>query len=267
MMTRCVHQFAFISLMITALVACGPSAEDGRKAARQEYDTQMKIKAEQSAGQTIRPPVPNRKQIPCDQLIDVASYGRALNEVEPMSVENASSPVADAAASCALVRGGTPPTEAQQQKIIKKEGRLGVLAGDDVCVVTAFCWTIQTEQRVKDKCKQNGFELDESLGFPTCVQVVASGVYDVKSFRFYDEDTKCEMWVRGGASQTNNDAIAECAKVARDTITPESIAVTGEAATPATAPPTAAPSATTDPAASTQAPATPNTPSPAPATP
>ncbi len=59
--------------MITALVACGPSAEDGRKAARQEYDTQMKIKAEQSAGQTIRPPVPNRKQIPCDQLIDVGN--------------------------------------------------------------------------------------------------------------------------------------------------------------------------------------------------
>ena len=240
MMTRRMQLVVSISLAIASLFACGPSAEDGRKAARKEYDTQMKIKAEQSAGQTIRPPVPNRKQIPCEQLIDVASYGRALNEVEPMSVENASSPVADAAASCAIVRGGTPPTEAQQQKIIKKEGRLGVLAGDDVCVVTAYCWTIQTEQRVKDKCKQNGFELDESLGFPTCVQVVASGVYDVKSFRFYDEDTKCEMWVRGGASQTNNDAIAECAKVARDTITPESIAVSADAAA-ATTPPTAAP--------------------------
>ena len=229
---------ASTSLAMAALVACGPGAEEGRKAARQEYDMQMKIKAEQTAGQTIRPPVPSRKLIPCDQLIDVASYGRALNEVEPMSVENASSPVADATASCAIVRGGTPPTEAEQQKIIKKEGRLGVLAGDDVCVVTAYCWTIQTEQRVKDKCKQNGFELDESLGFPTCVQVVASGVYDVKSFRFYDEDTKCEMWVRGGASQTNNDAIAECAKVARDTITPESIAVSADAVPP-TAPPTA----------------------------
>lgn len=230
------------------LAACGPSAEDARKEARKEYEAVMTAKAEKSAGQTIKPPVPGRKPVPCEQLIDAPSYTRALAEAEPLSVKTASQPVADATASCALIRGGVAPTEAEQQKIIKKEGRLGVVAGDDVCVVTAYCWTIQTAQRVQDKCKQQGLEMTDTLGFPACMQVVASGVYDVNSFRFYDDDTKCELWVRGGASQVNNEVIAECAKLARETITPESIAVDD------TAPPTA-PSAATE--AASPAPAAP----------
>ena len=99
--------------------------------------------------------------------------------------------------------------------------------------MTAFCWTIEEAQKFKEKCKVRKDRDDESMGSYACVQVVAQGIDDVFVYRFFDEDTKCILQVRGGPSNVDNEIIRNCAKTARDMIGPAQIAVTpGGDATP-----------------------------------
>jgi len=100
---------------------------------------------------------------------------------------------------------------------------------DVICDVTAFCWTIESIDTLKKRCGERKERDDDSMGTYACVQIVATGAFDVQVFRFFDEDTKCIVQVRGGASQTDNDIIRKCAVTARDSIGPQQI-VPGEAA-------------------------------------
>src|SRR5262249_16926440 len=148
----------------------------------------------------ISPPVPGMAHIPCEQLIDLPAFKAAMGEKEDMTVKDSTKGEAEAAASCSLIRGGKRPSDADQKALIKQNGRLGGVAGDEVCNVTAFCWTIEDADRFKAKCKQRKEKDDETMGTYACMQVVAVGADDVQVFRFFDEDTKCILQVRGGPS-------------------------------------------------------------------
>jgi hypothetical protein len=99
--------------------------------------------------------------------------------------------------------------------------------------VSTFCWTIEDPERFRKKCAEMKDKDDDSLGFYACVLIVAQGADDVKRFRFYDDDTKCIIQVRGGPSNVDNDLIGKCAKAAHDLIGPEQIKVGAAPATPA----------------------------------
>jgi hypothetical protein len=157
-----------------------------------------------------------------------------LGETDPITVQESKSEP-DAAASCSLMRGGKRPSDAEQKALIKKNGRLGVLPGDEICNVSTFCWTIEEAQRFAKKCVQEKKTIDDSLGFQACVMIVATGADDVKNFRFFDDDTKCIIGVRAGPSNVDNDLIGKCAKAAHDQIGPPQIAV-GAAPAPSPAP-------------------------------
>jgi len=210
-----------ISLVASAfaLVAgCTNAEEEGRRAAQQRAALETKREAAQAAPKVI-PPVANRAHVSCEQLIDVQAFGEALAEVEPLTLKDTTSSDGDAAASCGLIRGGVRPDQSQQAAIIKKNGgRLGTIPGDELCNVTAYCWTIEDEQGFADRCKQQGFQQDDSMGSHACLQVVAQGADDVYSYKFLDEDTKCILKVRGGPSMIDNALITTCAKAARDLI-------------------------------------------------
>lgn len=220
------------------VAACGKSgAKQAEEEAQAEADRIQKEKeATGGVAKTIRPPVPGSAKIPCTQLLDVAKFGEAIGEKDPMTLKDITKSEADAAASCGLHRGGKRLTQKEQEALLKKEPRLGVLAGDEVCNVTAYCYTIEEAQKFKEKCKTRKDKDDESMGTYACVQVVATGIYDVNVFRFFDEDTKCILQVRGGPSNTDNDIIRKCATTARDMIGPAQIAVTPNSETPAAAP-------------------------------
>lgn len=207
--------------------ACTKGAKEGEEEARREAERLQKEK-EKTGGvaRTIKPPVPGMAKIPCEQLIDVAKFGELVGEKEPLTMKDLTKAEPDAAASCSLHRGGKRLTQKEQEALLKKEGRLGVLAGDELCNVTAFCYTIEEPQRFKDKCKTRKDRDDESMGSYACVQVVAQGIDDVFVYRFFDEDTKCVLQVRGGPSNVDNEIIRNCAKAARDMIGPAQIAVT-----------------------------------------
>ncbi|NVB82656.1 MAG: hypothetical protein HOV81_30035 [Kofleriaceae bacterium] len=208
------------------LSACGKSgANEGAEAARKEAEKEQKEK-EKSGGVAakINPPVPGRAKLNCANVVKADLFQQALGEVEPVTVTDSKSEP-DAAASCSVVRGGKRLNAKEQEAKLKKEGRLGVMPGDEICNVSTFCWTIEDADRFRKKCAEMKDHDDESLGFYACVLVVATGADDVKRFRFFDSDTKCIIQVRGGPSNVDNDLIGKCAKAAHDLIGPDEIAV------------------------------------------
>jgi hypothetical protein len=221
-------RIANVVLAAATLAACGKSENAGAEEAKKQAEAELKAKVGNGeAAVKIKPPVPGQGTIPCEQLIDAAAFTTAIGEFEPLVVKDTRKAEPEAASSCSLARGGKRPTEAEQKAILKKEGRLGVMPGDELCNVTAYCWTIEDPERFKTKCKQRKDQDDDTMGSYACKQVVAVGADDVFVFRFFDADTKCIFQVKGGPSATDNEMIRKCAIAARDTIGPAQIAVGG----------------------------------------
>jgi hypothetical protein len=216
---------ATIAIVALGLSACGSSENAGAEEARREAEQRQKAKAKAAPAQRLATPVPGQARVPCAQLMDAAAFQTALGEKEPVTIKEVTRNEAEAAASCSVLRGGRRPGEAEQKALLKKEGRLGILPGDELCNVTAFCWTIEDLERFKARCKEQKQQDDESLGSYACVHTVITGPADVKVFRLFDDDTRCILQVRGGPSNIDNEMIASCAKIARDTIGPNQIKV------------------------------------------
>lgn len=223
-----------IAFVLTALLgaACGGGENAGIEEARRQAEAEAKAKPKDRApapAQRLATPVPGQQHVPCEQLIDPAAFQAALNEKQPMTVKDLTKSDGNAAAACGLVRGGKRPSEAEQRALLKRAPRLGILPGDVVCSVTAYCWTIEDAERYRASCKQRKDQDDETMGSYACVHVELVGPDDVKVFEFFDPDTKCLLRVRGGPSTVDNETILACAKTARDTIGPEQIKVAAPA--------------------------------------
>jgi hypothetical protein len=216
---------ATIPFLVLGLWSCGNSENAGAEEARRQAELEQKSKeAHGASAKRIATPVPGQAHVPCAQLIDLAAFQTALGEKEALMLKDVTKSV-DAAASCSVIRGGKRPTEAEQQAMLKKASRLGVLPGDELCNITAFCWSIEDPERFKATCKDRKDKDDDSMGSYACVHITPTGVNDVKMFQFFDEDTRCILQVRGGPSNVDNDIIQSCAKTARDTIGPAQIKV------------------------------------------
>jgi hypothetical protein len=217
---------ATFAFLVLGLWACGSSENAGAEEAKREAEREQKAKEAHGAAPAKRmaTPVPGQAHVPCTQLIDLATFQTALGEKEALVLKDVTKTV-DAAASCSLLRGGKRPSEAEQQAMLKKVSRLGILPGDELCSVTAHCWTIESAERFKASCKERKDRDDDSMGSYACVHIVGVGQDDVPVFQFFDEDTKCILEVRGGPSNVKRDSIQSCAKAARDTIGPEQIKV------------------------------------------
>jgi hypothetical protein len=208
-----------------ALAGCDKGANEGAEAAKKEAEKELAAKAASGGvAKKISPPVPGSAKLPCNQVVTAELFKQALGEVEDVTVAD-SKAEPDSAASCSVLRGGKRLNEGEQKAKLKKDGRLGVLAGDEICNVSMFCYTIEDPDRFRKKCAEIKDKDDDSLGFYSCVMIVAQGADDVKRYRFFDDDTKCIIQVRGGPSNVDNDLIGKCAKAAHDLIGPDQIKV------------------------------------------
>jgi hypothetical protein len=217
---------ATIAVLVLGLAACGNGENAGAEEARRQAEQEQKTREAQGGpARRMATPVPGQAHVPCAQLIDLAAFRTALGEKEALALKDVTKTDADAAASCSLLRGGKRPTEAEQKAMLKKASRLGVLPGDELCNVTAYCSTIEDAERFKARCKDRKDKDDDSMGSYACVHIVEVGADDVKVFEFVDADTRCRLKVRGGPSNVNNELIQSCAKTARDTIGPAQIKV------------------------------------------
>lgn len=216
---------AVILATLTATAACN-AAEEGVKEAKREAEMEKKKQADSiKPVDRVKPPVAQGTRVPCDRIIDPAAYTEGLGEIDQLTVRDSTGAMADATVSCSLIRGGVRPDAKAQEKIIKKQGRLGVLPGDELCNVTMYCWVVEDEAKFKSRCVATPTEPrtpDEgSTGGFACKETRPQGEFDIDSFKFYDSDTKCVIGVRGGPSFTDNDKIATCARVARESIAAE----------------------------------------------
>jgi len=216
---------AMIASLVLGLWACSNSENAGAEEARRQAEQEQKAKEAHGApAKRLATPVPGQAHVPCTQLLDLPAFQTALGEKEPLAIKDVTKTV-EAAASCSLIRGGKRPSEAEQKAMLKRSSRLGVLPGDELCTITAFCWTIEDPEKFKASCKEKKDKDDDSMGSYACVHISPVGVDDVKMFTFFDDDTKCILQVRGGPSNVNNDSIQSCAKTARDAIGPAQIKV------------------------------------------
>jgi hypothetical protein len=222
-----------ILAVLLIVTGCESGKQAAIEAAQKEQEAANAKRGEVTAAKKITPPVAGEAKLPCDQVINLEKFQTELAEKEPLSIKDGTPKKGDIAADCSLVRGGKKLTEAEQKKLLKDKGRLGILSGDVVCNIKLFCYTFEDPDRFKKRCAAMKERGDESMGSFACVQVVPTGVFDVEVYKFFDEDTKCVFEVRGGPSNTENDVIRNCSKIARDTIGPAQIAVTpgGAAAT------------------------------------
>ena len=215
-----------VAILVVALglSACSKGENAGAEEAKKQAQAELEAKAKEpnAIPKVINPPVPGRAKLDCAAVIDTAKFQQILGEKDPLTVAPSKSEP-EAAASCSILRGGKRLSEAEQKAALKKNGRLGVMPGDELCNVSTFCWTIEDPDRFQKKCAEMKEKIDSSLGFPACILVVATGEDDVNRYRFFDDDTKCIFQVRGGPSMVDNDLIGKCAKGAHDLIGPEQI--------------------------------------------
>jgi hypothetical protein len=222
-------------LVLSAWACKGNSEREGMLAAQREAEAELqRERVNHQVATKMRAPVQGARKIECTQLIDMPSFREVLEEKEPLSMRDVSKSNADANVSCSLIRGGRMLSIKEQQALIKRSGKLGVLPGDELCNITAYCGGIEEDGAFKKRCAELKRKDDDSMGSYACVQIVPHGAVDVMSFRFLDPETKCVIEVRGGPSMTDNAFIASCAKAARDLIGPAQIADPGAA--PAAAP-------------------------------
>jgi len=215
---------ASLTIVIALVAAACGNKEDAKEEAKREAEALENMAEAPKPAEKVYPPVRGEARIPCEQLIDPAVFTQALGETEPLTLRDATKSDAEAAASCSLVKGGAMLTAKEQEALAKKTNqRLGVLPGDDVCNITAYCWTVESEAGFKERCKQKGRREDSSMGNFACVQVIAQGADDVHLYQFFDEDTKCILQARGGPSNVDNAKILACANAARDSIGPDQI--------------------------------------------
>ncbi|MBP9089057.1 MAG: hypothetical protein KBG15_23250 [Kofleriaceae bacterium] len=226
-------RYAVVAVAALSFTACKDRAKEAQEAAMREAALEAKRKAATiEVAEKINPPVANHARVSCDKLIDAAKFTTALDEKLPLQVVDVSSGNAEATATCSLVRGGVPPTPAEQAALLKKNPRLGVLPGDEVCRVAAYCWTLESEEHLRKRCGELKNQDDDTTGGYACVQISAVGADDIKSFRFVDADTKCRFDIKGGPSLIDNDLIAKCARIARDSIGTEQLVPETETPTP-----------------------------------
>jgi hypothetical protein len=219
--------FACFTLFTWLQTGCD-AAERGRAAAKAEADAErQKAAAQIKPVNRIKAAVAKGTRVPCTQLIDPSAFTTALGETEPLTVRDSTGTMLDATASCTLIRGGERPDTKAQEAIIKKTGRLGTLPGDPECVVTLYCWVVEDAEKFKDRCVTSpgasGTKTadDSATGAWACRETFPQGAFDVDSFKFLDADTKCLFQINGGPSVTDNDRIATCARIARETISAE----------------------------------------------
>lgn len=219
------HATALLTCTLLAAVGCGNAEQEGRLAAQRAAAEEAKREAARGeVAPRMRAPVQDSRKVECSQLIDAAAFTEALEEKAPITVRDTRKANADAAAACSLVRGGRPLTTREQEALIKRTGKLGVLAGDELCHIAAFCTVHTDDEALRKRCTGSKKRHDDSLGHYACETTVQHGAIDVISLRFLEPDTGCALEVRGGPSIADNDFIRRCAKAARALIGQEQIA-------------------------------------------
>lgn len=181
--------------------------------------------------------VPFGKQVACTGVFDPATFAKATG-VEQGEMKDKSLSNKESSTSCAFHRGGTPPKDDAQLRKYEKEGmKLGVLPGDEYCMVTVYCSIPPTTpEEFKASCEKRGDATNDAIGQLACVHQSQRGTQYAYTYKVTHPATRCLLEVMGGPSVTDESLVQNCTRAAIEDLTPGELS-----SAPPPPPPSAAP--------------------------
>lgn len=214
----------FILASALSLIACssGESVEDYNKKRAEAADK----KRPKSKVTKVKTALPGGVTIKCNDMLDVEKLTALMEEKDPVRLQDMKE--IGPTSVCSIKRGGELMDQKKQAEESKRTGRLGVLAGDELCHATIHCSIPASDKQFELDCK-NKIEAgqrqsNDDIGTFACIKVTPKGPADAYTYKFIDPDSRCVMSVRGGPSVNDEAAVQKCAKAVKDTIGPETIA-------------------------------------------
>jgi hypothetical protein len=218
-----------------------PSGEKAAPAGKPEHKSNI---------ERVQMAVPFGKQVACTGVFDPATFAKATG-MEQGDMKDKSLSNKEASTSCAFHRGGAPPSNDAQLKKFEKEGmKLGVLPGDEYCLVTVYCSIPPTTpEDFKASCEKRGDATNDAVGQLSCVHQSQRGVENAYTYKVTHPATKCLLEVMGGPSVTDETLVQNCTRAAIEDLTPGELGSAPPPPPPSAAPPPAASGGPTTPPA------------------
>lgn len=213
----------FLWAIALTLIACNEDIEaHNKKQAELAASNRPKSKIVK-----IETALPGGTIIACEQLLDATKLGEMLGETDPVTLSDQTKKGAGPTSECSIRRGGEVMNAKAQEEQVKKTGRLGVQAGDELCHVEMHCSLPAQDEQFKGDC-QKGIEKgdrrsNEDIGAYACIKTTPKGPYDAYTYKFIDPDTRCIMSVRGGPSVNEETEVQKCAKAVLELVGLEQI--------------------------------------------
>jgi hypothetical protein len=209
---------SILAVLVFGLAGCGkdePPPAPAEPPKKERKSTVIKVETA----------VPYGKQVTCEDLIDLEAFAQHteldLGEVRDRRETNSA-----ATSVCAFMRAGSPPKDNEQLKMWEKQNlRLGVLPGDEYCMLTTSCSVIPpTPEEFEEACRERNNTINEDLGFPACVHQTQRATKWAYTYKVVDPETQCVIDVMGGPSVTDEELVQRCTKAAVALITRASLA-------------------------------------------
>jgi len=193
----------------------------------EEYNRQQaeRLEAKRPKGEAVKVDValPGGGKIACDKIFSAEQMTQALGEREPVTVKDKGDTEIDPTSVCSVRRGGKMMGSKQQEEQIKKTLTLGVLAGDELCYIAAYCSIPADEDSLKNQCRSDQMKSNDAIGVYSCIKITPKGPHDAYTYQFIDPDSHCVMKVRGGPSVNEEEMVQKCAKAALDLMGPHAL--------------------------------------------
>ena len=237
-MMRASVPFLFVAVLASGCKGDKEPAPTGEKTAGAEPGKRK------SNIERVQMAVPFGKQVACSGVFDPATFSKATG-VEQGEMKDKSLSNKESTTTCAFHRGGQPPKDDAQLKKFEKEGmKLGVLPGDEYCMVTVYCSIPPTTpEEFKATCEKRGDTPNDAVGLLACVHPSQRGTENAYTYKLTHPPTKCLLEVMGGPSVTDESLVQNCTRAAIEDLTPGELSAAGPPAPPSAAPAPAAPTA------------------------
>ncbi len=176
---------------------------------------------------TLTTAVPYGKHIACDAVLPrVEAFTEKLGpEHEIGSIKDRGPSNSSATFVCSIIKAGDPPASPKELKTLEdKYAKLGVLPGDEYCMVSGYCSLANDDETFKRKCDEDGNRPDTLDGQYVCVRATEKGAEYSYTYKFIEPDTKCSLEVMAGPSVNDEALVRKCALAARDLITKDGVA-------------------------------------------
>ena len=169
--------------------------------------------------------VPYGKHLACedvfpDTAIFTENIGDEIGSIKDKSASNSSATVV-----CSMIRAGEPPSSPKELKTLEdKYAKLGVLPGDEYCMVSAYCSLANDADSFRAECEKNGHQGGTLDGDFACVRATEKGVEYSYTYKFIEPDTKCVVEAMAGPSVNDEAMVRGCALAAKEAMTMASVA-------------------------------------------